>query len=267
MHGRIFRVIFIVFSLIQALTVQASADTCSATSPKQRVALLELYTSEGCSSCPPADEYLSRLDDIGIGPDRLVPLSLHVDYWNYIGWRDPFSSAEYTQRQREVGRRNHLASIYTPQMVLNGRDFRSWRRLNIGRAINKLSGTPGAKIVLSWQQGEAAGQGSLSVKVDVTLAKDESADNAIFHLVVFENKIVSQINAGENSGRSLKHDYVVRKLLKIPFTGHNGHLQQTLLVPLARDWNLSELGLAAFVQNTRTGDILQAMSSQIGCHS
>ena len=135
MHGRPFARLISCLFLFPALMASAETPTCEVNSQPHRVALLELYTSEGCSSCPPADKWLSELSGIGLDANKVVPLSLHVDYWNYIGWRDPYSSSQYTARQREQGQRNRLLSIYTPQMVINGQDYRAWRRQDIRRKL------------------------------------------------------------------------------------------------------------------------------------
>src|SRR4051812_22348452 len=92
----------------------ASPFQCSAASGERRVPLLELYTSEGCDSCPPADKWLSELPGRGFGPDRVVALAYHVDYWDYIGWRDPYAQARFSEGQRFVNARNGDRGIYTP---------------------------------------------------------------------------------------------------------------------------------------------------------
>jgi hypothetical protein len=102
------------------------AASCNARSGPKTVALVELYTSEGCNSCPPADRWLSGLGAQGYGPDRVVPLALHVDYWDYIGWKDPYAKREFSQRQRKLTLLQRQALVYTPQVMLQGKDFRGW---------------------------------------------------------------------------------------------------------------------------------------------
>ena len=106
---------------------------CSVSSGTSRVALLELYTSEGCSSCPPADRWLSGLAAKGVNSERVVPLALHVDYWDYIGWRDRFAHPGFSERQRQMAVLGNSTLVYTPQVMLNGRDFRNWRNSGRGR--------------------------------------------------------------------------------------------------------------------------------------
>jgi hypothetical protein len=124
------------------------------TSPVQQSTLLELYTSEGCSSCPPADRWLSTLkDDPGLWKE-IIPVAFHVDYWDYLGWKDAFSKAEYTQRQRNYARWNNLRTIYTPGFLQNGKELRGWNR---GRAIID-------------RQGENVGQLTVNISKGVLIA-------------------------------------------------------------------------------------------------
>ncbi len=116
--------ILILLTLISA-SLPALGD-CSAKSRAQTASLLELYTSEGCSSCPPADQWLSNIESSGVGTDKLVPLAFHVDYWDYIGWKDRYAKPDFSERQRQAARVTGSATVYTPQVMLGGRDFRSW---------------------------------------------------------------------------------------------------------------------------------------------
>src|SRR5499427_4717203 len=102
-------------------SLPAAGAHCAAKSGEFTAALVELYTSEGCDSCPPADRWLSGLGG-GSGPGRVVPLSLHVDYWDYIGWKDPYAKREFSLRQRKLSQLQRMALVYTPQVVLQGQD-------------------------------------------------------------------------------------------------------------------------------------------------
>ena len=254
--------LFLLVALIIAPLASYAAE-CSVKSGSKRIALLELYTSEGCSSCPPADKWLSDLAKQGVGSDRLLPLSLHVDYWNYIGWQDPYSEPEYTQRQREIAQRNRLRSIYTPQMVFNGRDFRSWRRQNINPLLNEVNTWPAAaNLSLGWKKTNSD---NIELEVNAQLLS-EAASGSVLFLAVYENDLVSNVDAGENSGRSLHHDYVVREMLAIPFLDKRQFSKQVKL-KIKPEWRLNNLGIAAFVQNRTNGEVLQALSSPIKCQS
>jgi hypothetical protein len=115
----------VVAALIPASAAAAYAD-CQAWSPNHSTALIELYTSEGCNSCPPADRWLSSLSKQNLG-DRAVALALHVDYWDRLGWKDRFGSAAFSQRQRDESARSGGEFVYTPQVLLQGRDFPQWQ--------------------------------------------------------------------------------------------------------------------------------------------
>ena len=119
-----------------------AAMMCESKSPAHTVALVELFTSEGCSSCPPADRWLQSLPQQGLGFDKLVPLSLHVGYWDYIGWKDPYAQALFTERQREYARLRQAGNVYTPQIVLNGNDFRAWGDAPLARTLGSLAARP-----------------------------------------------------------------------------------------------------------------------------
>ena len=256
-------VILITFIVTTFYGLALSAAECSAKSGKNRVALLELYTSEGCSSCPPADKWLSSLAEQGIGSDKVLPLSLHVDYWNYIGWRDPYSAAEYTQRQRKVAQRNRLRSIYTPQFVFNGRDYRGWRRQNVKLLLDEVNAWPAAaKLSLNWKMMSAD---TLTTSVSSELLNGSASGSTLF-VALYENDLLSNVTAGENDGRSLHHDYVVRKMFAIPFSGKKT-IDKEINFPVQPGWNKKNLGVATFVQQHRDGGILQALSAPIECKS
>jgi hypothetical protein len=266
MHGCQFARLCTSLFLLPALVASAKVSACEVKSQPHRVALLELYTSEGCSSCPPADAWLSELPSKGVEADKLVPLSLHVDYWNYIGWRDPYSSSQYTARQREVARRNRLRTIYTPQMVLNGLDYRSWRRQDIRSKLKDINALPAAaNLGLSWSEQLAGSNRSLAIKLQAQLHSPHAVSQPVVNLAVFENRVVSHVNAGENDGRTLEHDYVVRRLFKYPFADGRDAFERQLSLPMDKEWKRDRLGVALFVQDNQSGEILQAMAHAIDC--
>ncbi len=116
-----------------------AVEQCSRSSSTHTVALMELYTSEGCSSCPPADRFLQNIiQNAGMHPDRVIPISLHVDYWDYIGWKDPFAKHLFTERQQELSAYAHSRTIYTPEFFINGKELRNWHSGLISE-LKKLS--------------------------------------------------------------------------------------------------------------------------------
>ena len=185
-------------TLLVATAAQAqAAGTCRARSGPAITPVVELYTSEGCSSCPPADQWLSRLKaDPGV-----VALAFHVDYWDRLGWKDRFASAAYTQRQTQSQRSSGARFSYTPQVIIDGADQPEWSRANLPSSV----------------------KGRAVATVEVSLAREGSRFSASVapgagapprlaaYWAVTEQGHVSAVKAGENDGATLKHDYVVRE--------------------------------------------------------
>ena len=241
---------------------QAGAKTCTAMSGDQRVALIELYTSEGCSSCPPADNWLSQLRGKGLGPDKAVPLAFHVDYWDYIGWKDRFAKPEHTERQRETAGNNRLRTIYTPQVVINGRDFRHWYWGDSAeRTVDKINGAR-AKAKISLTLSEIS---NLQVRVNARIAVKPSPHpvHSVAYLALYQNRQESAVSSGENTGKKLKHNHVVRELLG-PFPiRKDGMLSIDQTLNLNPSWKRADIGVAAFVQEEGTGDVLQVLAQPV----
>lgn len=238
---------FLLGLCLAGLATSATAVECEVKSGPGTAALVELYTSEGCSSCPPADRWLRRLRGAGFGGDAVVPLSLHVDYWDYIGWKDPFAKAAFTARQRELTAIAGSGFVYTPQVVLAGRDYRRWsssgRFADDVRAVNARPAR--AEIALAFNAG------TVTAKAAVIDAR-QSADAALF-VAVFESGLNNIVTAGENHGVTLTHDFVVREWLG-PFA-----LDGATPVQVSHPVTVTHpSGVAAFVQNRRTGEVLQA---------
>ncbi|MFL6660233.1 MAG: DUF1223 domain-containing protein [Massilia sp.] len=229
----------------------AMAQTCSARSPAHTIALVELYTSEGCSSCPPADQFLSGQRAAGLRADQAVLLSLHVDYWNYIGWKDPFSQKMFTERQRWLSDQARSRTIYTPEFFVAGKEARNWSD-GLAATVKQINAMP-AQAGIAISMGPA-GSGGVPVQVNAN-----GQAGARLFLAVVESGLASQVAAGENSGRTLRHDYVVREWLPPVTIGSDGKatLARTLTIP--RGAPASKYGVTAFVQSER-GVVQQALS-------
>ena len=242
--------------VLACLTAPAQAARCEARSGPHTTALAELYTSEGCDSCPPADRWLQGLAGRGLAPDRVVPLSLHVNYWDYIGWKDPYAQQRFADRQRRLAQVMRARIVYTPQVLLQGQDYRRWHGAGFDAAVAAINArAPRARIALELETGGAA---SFGVRARAELLDASQEADAALYLASYENKLVSRVDAGENRGRTLAHDYVVLEWTgPIAFAGANAEARRSLpLLPKAVPANS---GVAAFVQNRRTGDILQAL--------
>lgn len=228
------------------------AVECSAQSGAYITPLLELYTSEGCSSCPPADKWLSA---IKADPHKVVPLAFHVDYWDYIGWKDRFSKAEYSDRQRQIAAFSGGRYVYTPQFIFNGQDFRNWNESRLNRKIDSSLNTVARahlKLNVSTQTN-----GELLLNATGEAANGRDFNHAAIYIAFYENKLASQVNAGENNGRELKHDYVVRDLLGAFPLDHKNEFSKTIKLPAAL--KNRHAGAVIFMQDSRNGDILQSL--------
>ena len=244
--------LIIAFSLISVATESAIAAECSAKSGAQTVPLLELYTSEGCSSCPPADKWMSGLK---LSNNKVVPLAFHVDYWDYIGWKDKFSKSEYSDRQRKTAAFGGAGFVYTPQFVFNGRDFRGSDSSRLNQDVeNSLKLASRANLTLN-----AANQlnGEILIKATAQAVKTSDIKNADIFIAIYENKLVSQVNAGENNGRELKHDYVVRDFLGAYHLSNKNEFSKSIV--LKAEWKNPNAGAVIFVQDSRNGEILQSL--------
>lgn len=248
------------FALVLAslmLAGPAVAQSCSRQSPPHTVALLELYTSEGCSSCPPADRFVSGLHAAsGLTAEQVVPLALHVDYWDYIGWKDRFARRDFTERQRWLSAQANSRTVYTPEIFMGGREWRQgygWRG-DPAATIKRINARPAqARIEITLGKVEG-GKLPLSVK-----AGTSSRQAAQLFVALYENGLKSEVKTGENGGTVLHHDYVVREWLgPVALAGEGSPaFVRTLALPPAAA--TGKLGVAAFVQN-EGGEILQALS-------
>lgn len=179
----------------------ADGPACRATSGVTVPMVVELYTSEGCNSCPPADQWLSSLK----GKPGVVSLAFHVDYWDRLGWKDRFADPAYTRRQYEVMRQSGARFVYTPQVIVDGADYRGWPALPPGHA-------PAATLAID-----------LTRDGDTYLARLERGPGTPPRLAAYwaltEDGHVSEVKAGENRGATLHHDAVVRDYLALPAVG------------------------------------------------
>jgi hypothetical protein len=226
--------------LLLAVAPVAAEEHRQAMSGGERHPLLELYTSEGCSSCPPVEAWVSA-NKTQLLAHGFVPLAFHVDYWDQLGWPDRFAQARFTSRQEDVARRDG-GHLYTPELTLDGHELRR------ERLLERLAEAPRparAKLTL-----EVTGHAPLRVVARAT----ETAVPVRVSVAVFENGISVDVRRGENAGRTLGHDFVVRALVSA-----DGNELVRAIAPAA-EWNLKNVGLAAFVEDARTGELLQAVA-------
>ena len=219
--------------------------------------LVELFTSQGCSSCPSADRLLSQLT---AGETEVIPLSFHVDYWNYIGWTDPFSSAEWSKRQSSYANAFDSSRVYTPQLVVNGRrDCVGSNEKRVREEIERAAreGTAG-RLELEMIPGEDTR--SVHLEIDAYLSRlppsgrtdgKPAGKRWSVMVAVFENDLETPVSKGENGGRTLRNSHVVRTLTEafsLPARAGASDSGQ-LKIELADGWNRERLGVAVFLQD------------------
>jgi len=240
----------------------SGSTECVARSPEHTVALLELFTSEGCSSCPPADRWLSGLRTGGKVAGKVVPLSLHVDYWDYIGWQDAFAQARFAARQRELAMHAGNAVVYTPQFFVQGKPYRPPPSTTAFNAELDAIYTRAPRADIALSLGQVA-SGKLPFKVTARLRDGQASWPAGLFVVLYENGLTSKVKAGENRGATLHHDFVVREWIGPKPLPATGSAEETMTFSLAPDRPAGNFGVAAFIQNPRTQEVLQALSRPV----
>ena len=185
-----------------------------------RTALVELYTSEGCSSCPPADRWVSQLIEDQRLWKTIVPIAFHVDYWDYIGWKDEFAEAKFGTRQRVYRRRGLISSVYTPGFIVAGQEWRGW----FSHPHLKLPPAPDPGAL------EASGKDG-KVTIRYTPTPSGNVPQPTVHVAVLGFNLSTEVKAGENDGRKLYHNFVVLGHKQHPLKAENGQLKARFSLP------------------------------------
>jgi hypothetical protein len=221
--------------------------------------LVELFTSEGCSSCPPADAMLaSLLTDQPVAAAEIIALELHVDYWDRLGWKDPFSSRTFTERQEAYSRAFGGAEVFTPQMVVDGRDhFVGSDRGEATKAIAAAAGRQHLPLAVSARLRDAA----LRMTIDLPAAPRDGEAVDVFAAII-EDDLTSVVRRGENGGRTLKHMAVVRKIETL------GSLEPQAFVAegqwkLERGWTSARIRTVVWLQGRQTKHVYGAATGSL----
>ena len=236
-------------SLIGVGATAKAADTCTAKSPRHTTPVVELYTSEGCNSCPPADRWLSKLK----ADPQTIALAFHVDYWDRLGWKDRFASPAYTQRQVEQQTVNGARFSYTPQVVVDGADRKDWSSIATPLAPRNAVAPVDLALV---REGR---------RVTATVAATPNAPKRLAaYWAVTEQDHVTAVKAGENEGVTLRHDHVVRDYRTVAAWAARADAPQTLVYELSADADATyRRDLNLVVVDAGTGRPLQAV--RLGC--
>ena len=218
--------------------------------------VVELYTSESCSSCPPADLLLRQIIQKARSQNLpIYALSFHVDYWNHTGWVDPFSQRQFSDRQRYYAKINHSSDVYTPQIIINGAHAFNGYRFDLAEDVIKQTLKQAA---LAQVNLEIQGQGSN--QITFTYSVEGNYKERVLHVALVERGIVSQVQRGENTGRTLRHDNVVHVFKTIPLKNARGAFR----LSLPKMIELSNSSIIAYVQNPQTMIINGATAIDLG---
>jgi len=222
------------------------AANLSFESTSQQVGLLELYTSEGCSSCPAAEHWLNALQEKDGLWHNFIPIALHVDYWDYIGWKDRFASPHYSETQWQYAREKSLKTVYTPGFVYNGREWHNF----FEKRFDKF---PKGKM-----------PGILKMQTDAQYAtvqfipKNFTGEKLQINLVLLGFELETDITAGENRGKKLPHDFVVLGLSQANLMANTDHYKARLEIP-GSAIKSTRYGIAAWINNAQNQTPVQAV--------
>ncbi len=211
-------------------------------SQQQATTVVELYTSEGCSSCPPADRWLSDLKQNKQIFDTLLPMAFHVDYWDQLGWPDRLAKSDYSERQRNLVRQGHLSQVYTPGIVINSQEWRDWFQgkrqppTNAARPGTLQASLDGNKLVVNFEQQKVL----------------------VLNMAWLGMGLKTQVEAGENRGRTLEHDFVVLGTWQ-----QTGQQDWQVTLPEVPDKGQQRTVLAVWLTEPDSLQIIQATAAYI----
>lgn len=214
--------------------------------------LLELYTSEGCSSCPPADRWLSSLSQSDKLWSEIIPIAFHVDYWDYIGWKDPFADEQHSQRQRRYAREYGENTVYTPGIRVNGQPWLSWRTSDLDAAD-----LPNEQVGELAVEVEGGAFNALFTPVEISKS-DDNAKSFVLNLAMVGMGLQTQVSRGENRGRLLQHDFIV--LAHQHYASKDGALNWSGSLPRPSH-QASQYALIAWVSNDKSLMPIQSVGS------
>jgi len=250
----------VILLVLMALVHLLAESRDNAPDPARTPVLVELFTSEGCSDCPPADALLDRLDrSQPVAGAELIVLSEHVDYWNDIGWRDPYSSHAYSERQSAYAARFGLSSVYTPQMVVDGKF--EFVGSDEQRAITAASTAAKAeKVGMTLSGAHLESENVLAVHLDAGQLPATSTRPAAVLLAIADEKDESHVTGGENGGRTLRHVAVLRSLKQVGSLDRVNSLSQDVRIEIPR--RNGSIRLIAFAQDEENGTIWGVASTR-----
>ena len=237
------------------------AQTWQAESGERQLAVLELFTSEGCGLCPAADRWVHNLPKQGITDEQVVVLGFHIDYLNDIkGWVDRFASPVFSDRQRQQAQINLYQTVYTPEFIVSGEVIHNWKK-HVKEVVHAVNGfEPEAKIGLTVQQKNK----ELIIDSHISVEGKENRQYSKLYLAVTEDDIISKVSGGDNAGATFNHQNLVRQWLG-PFTlDKNGETDVSATIKIDDEWDCNKIKIVALVQNLDDGFVLQSVALAIG---
>lgn len=274
--GIVFKASFAVLALCAAFVLPASAQTQA---PAQTAApatpstanatgkpvLVELFTAEGCSDCPRAEELAKRMETEPLRGINLIVIEEHVDYWNKYGWVDPFSSAEWTARQMEYVGKTPKPDPYTPEMVIDGQaQFPGGDGRQAQKAIDTAAAAPETDVSITQESLDAKGNGIFKISAG-KLEGDAPGDPAEVWIAVTEDGLFSAVKAGENAGHTLYHAAVLRYLHKVGSAQSSGDaaFNGDAKVKINSKWNRKDVNVVVFLQDKKSMKVLGVASAKL----
>ena len=243
--------LFLLSCLIPLLA--SAAEKITVESNSRKTAVVELYTSEGCSSCPPADQWFEAVIQLADEELDILALAFHVDYWDYIGWKDRFADPKYTSRQRQLGANNRQNSIYTPEFFVGGKEARGTRKvLDEIYRVNKTSAEIELELTVS--------RNGNGLHLELASSSDKHDTNDLhYRYFVYEKNLSSNVTRGENSGETLHHQHVVRYMSP----ARKLRPDNAQIISIDPQWKLKDIGVAALVTTPGNLSYLQAVSTPL----
>ncbi len=249
---------FKIYSSLLLLTLAIVAFKADKISDNNKAAkgfaVVELFTSEGCSSCPPADALIARLQKESAGKPIYI-LAFHVDYWNRLGWKDVFSDASYSQRQQQYSKWLNSSEVYTPQAIVNGRTEFVGSEENTLRSALKTGLMAGAKNGIVLNNLKSSGD-----KINLQYQTEGETNNSSLVIALIEKNATTKVGRGENAGRSLSHVQIVRKLQSVMLR-NNPSGSVSIAIPVG--FNAESFEAIAFIQNNTNGMITGATRAEL----
>ena len=232
------------------------AQTWQAESAKTQLAVLELFTSEGCGLCPAADRWVHKLPEQGVTDEQLIVLGFHIDYLNdQKGWVDRYSSPVFSARQRQQAQLNLYQTVYTPEFVVSGEVIHNWKK-HVKDVVHAVNGfEPEANISLNVEQDND----DLVIGSQISIQGSENRRYSKLYLAISENDIVSKVKGGDNAGATFNHQNLVRTWLGPFDLNADGETTLSSAIKINDEWNMDKLSIVAVIQNLEDGFVLQGL--------